>query len=555
MAALTAGRRWGGFLAAALATSACAPEPACEEWCGTIVVAAAAEPGTLFPPATRGDVEFSLASLIFERLATVGPEMNTFGDRGFVPELARSWESEDDRTILVHLDPEARWHDGVPVTAHDVVFTFEVFRDPVVNSTQRPRLAHIVSVTARDSLTVVVRYDRPYPEQLYDAVYHTWIIPRHLLDTVPRDRLRSHPFGRQPVGSGPFRFVRWEPAAFVELAADSTYRRGRPGVPRIIWRVTADAPTAVTQLLAEEADVLSQLPRPEDAERVQRAPHLAIHPYPMPVYSYIAFNARDPADLTRPHPLFADRELRRALSMAVDRGAIIQTVLGPNGGVIPAGPVSPVMGIWSDTLPRIPFDTVAARQLLERLGWEDRDGDGTRERRGRRLAFDLLVPSSSIPRVRAAQIVQDQLRRIGVAVAITELEYNTFDQRGHAGRFDAYFGALAQDPSPSSLADTWTTSAIGGLNYPRYSNPAFDQLVAAAQRELDPDRALGLWHQAVAAIVADAPAIWVYAPFPRAAIHRRLQNVTLRRDLWSATMWTWRVDAARMLERDRIGVR
>jgi peptide/nickel transport system substrate-binding protein len=555
LAAMTRNRAIAAFAAGALLVG-CAPDARCGDWCGTIVVVTGAEASTLFPPATTGDIDYSLVDLIFDKLAEIGMGMNSIGDDGFAPALAESWEFEDDRTLRFTIDARARWHDGNPVTARDVEFSFEVYRDSVVNSLVRPRLGHIVSVTARDDRTAVFRFDGPYPEQFYDATHHVWILPKHLLDSIPPERLATHAFGRRPVGSGPYRFVSWSAGASVELAADSAYFRGRPGVPRIIWRVAGDGATALTQVLAGEADVLNQLPRPEDAERVTQAQHLRLVTYPFPAYAYVAFNLHDPVRPDRPHPLFVDRELRRALYMAVDREAVVRAVLGPGGGVVPVGPLSPVLGIWSDTIPGLPFDTAAARAALAGLGWRDRDGDGVLDRNGRRLSFDIVVPTSSTPRVRAAQVIQEQLRRAGVDLTITELEFNAFRERATAGRFDALFSAVGQDPSPSSLVDTWTTEAgRGGLNYGRYSSAAFDRLVAEAQRSLSPERARALWHEALATINADAPAIWIYAPVTRAAVHVRLQNVTLRPDLWSATMWTWTVDPDSLLDRDRLGVR
>lgn len=537
------------------ATAACAPEGRCPaDWCGTAVVVTASEADVLLPQITAQNVGKEIGGLIFDKLADIGADLNTFGDSGFEPKLARSWRFEDSLTISFGLDPRARWHDGTPVTAADVAFTFDVSRDTLVNSPARPRLIHIASVTARDSLTAVFRFRQVYPEQFFDAVYHTWILPRHLLDTIPRDRLTSHPFGRQPVGSGPFRFVRWNAAEFVELAGDPGYFLGRPGLRRVIWRFTANPATAFTQLLAGEADVLQVIPpRPEDVARVDSSRYARAVPYPVPAYTYVAFNYRDPADRRRPHPLFADRELRRAITMAVDRAAVVRAVFGDLAEV-PVGPVTRMIGIWNDTIPGLPFDSAQARHALDRLGWRDSDGDGIRERGGRRLAFDLLVPTSSPGRVRSAQVIQDQLRRMGIAMQITELEFNAMVNRAERGRFDAMFGGRQQDPSPASIIEAWTAEGVGGANYSGYVNTDVDRLIRQAVATGDASRARTLWHRAIALINADAPAIWVYEPKVSAGVHRRLENVTIRPDLWTTTLWTWRVDPAQRIDRDRLGV-
>jgi len=522
----------------------CRRESSCESRsCGTAVVVTSAEADALFPPLSTSDVGVGLGDLIFAKLADVGPSLNTVGDSGFVPVLARAWRFEDSLTLSLTLRPEARWHDGAPVSAEDVAFTFDVYQDSLVNSPTRPRLAELTSVTARNPHTVVIRFRRAYAEAFFDAVYHMRILPRHLLDSIPRGRLASHPFGRSPVGSGPYRFVRWKAGEFVELAADSSFFLGRPGIRRLIWRFAGDPFTAVTQLVAGDADIMHALGGPENVRRVASAAQVRLVEYPLTAYGFVAFNLRDPRAPDRPHPLFADRELRRALSMAVDRGVLVRAVLGEYGRV-PVGPVSRALWISSDDVEQIPFDTGAARRALTELGWRDSNGDGVVDRAGRSLAFDLLVPSTSSVRHGAALILQEQLRRVGVAVTLREQEFNVFMSRAAAGRFDAYFGMWAQDPSPASILETWTAAGLGHSNFGSYASPAFDSLVHAAVRAPDPAAARGRWRAALSRINADAPALWLLAPTGVAGVHRRFDNVSIRPDQWTADLWTWRVAPA-----------
>ncbi len=538
-------------IALILGLAGCGAEPTCTgDWCGTTVIVSTAEADVLLPPASQTDVGMALGDLIFSRLADVGPDFATLGDSGFVPQLAESWIFEDLRTLKLTLNPAARWHDGTPVTAADVAFSFDVYRDPALATVARSRLQAIASVTAQDERTAAIRYHRAYPEMFFDAVYHVRILPKHLLDTIPRDRLAAHPFGRRPVGSGPYRFVRWTTGESIDLAADSTFFLGRPGLRRVIWRFTGDPATRLTQLLAGEADVVYFIGGAEDIRRVEEADHLRVVSYPSSVYSYVGFNTRDPDDPQQPHWLFRDHDVRVALTMAIDREAVVRAVLRDRGRV-PPGPISPALWIWSEELEQLPYDTAAARRLLAARGWTDRDGDGTLERRGQRLAFDLLVPNSSTPRRRAARIMQDQLKRVGVAMTITELEFNAFVDRSAAQQFDATFQAYGGEISPNSVAEVWSTDAIGALNYTRYSNPTVDRLLAAAAREADIERARAGWHAAVAAIVRDAPAIWIYTPTMTAGVHRRFENVTFRPDIWSNALWTWRVPPSRLIDRDR----
>src|SRR6266699_6009185 len=328
-----------------LATGA-RPTAACSgDYCGTLVFVSGGQPDILLPPVSVSALSRDIHDQIFLKLADIGMALNTVGDRGFVPVLAKRWEWRDSMTLVFHLDSRARWQDGPPVTAGDVAFTFQAYTDPQVNSSSAPILAHIAGVTARDSLTAVFRFKDRYPEMFYDAVYHMRILPAHLLAGVPRDQWASAPFGRAPVGDGPYRFVAWRAGESLELAADSTFFLGRPHLRRLIWRFTADQQVAVTQLIAHDADAVEVLVTPDNRDRARADTQLAMYPYRGAAYGYVGFNFAAPGDTTKPHPLFSDRELRRALVMAVDRGSVLHNVFGDMAKV-PPGPMSQLFWIW-----------------------------------------------------------------------------------------------------------------------------------------------------------------------------------------------------------------
>jgi len=358
----------------------CTPDITCAgEWCGTLVVSSAPV-RSLVPPLAYWDVDLGVADLLFAKLADVGADLNTVGDSGFVPKLAQSWEFEDPVTISFSLNPSARWHDGTPVTAQDVAFTFNVYRDPAVNAMAKPRLDDIESVTVRDSQTVVFRFSRFYLAQFFDAVYHMHIIPHHILGTVPPEDLRSHTFNREPIGCGPYKLADWIPGEIVELLADSTFFLGRPGIPRILWRAASGPTAAIDGLVANTVDFTHAVLEPSDIERVANEPHLRMVEYPSNTYYHVAFNLRDPENPDLLHPLLGDRNLRRAIVTAVDRSALIEGLVGEHG-LRSVGPVTPALWVWSEDLHEgLPFDSAQARRAFEQLGWHDTDGDGVLDR-------------------------------------------------------------------------------------------------------------------------------------------------------------------------------
>jgi peptide/nickel transport system substrate-binding protein len=538
---------------AALIAVACTRRGGCTgEYCGTLVIAATGQVETLLPPVATSATDRDVFDQIYLRLADLAPDGGTIGDAGFVPQLARAWEWADPLTLVFHLDPRARWHDGPPVTAADVAFTFDAYTDTLVNSTDLPTLAHIASVTATDSATAVFRFRDRYPEMFYDAVFHMRILPAHLLREVPRATWATAELARAPVGDGPYRFVRWKPGESIELAADSTFFLGRPHLRRLIWRFASDLNTAVTQVAAGEADAIEILVTPTNYERAQNAGHLTLYPYPGATYSFLRFNLRANGDASRPHPIFGDPEVRRALVLATDRAKMLQSVFAGHAKV-PPGPMTQQWGwLWVPELVVPPYDTAQAARLLAARGWRDSDGDGVRDRGGSKLSFHVIARSTSGVRQQYALLLQEQLKAVGVEVSIDQMDGETEGQHLEAGTFDASLESYNADPTPtSSVPGIW--GSRGGSNYGHYANPTFDRQVTAAATATTLDAVKAAWVAAFGTLAHDAPGIMLFSVDNVAAVDARVADVRIRPDSWWALLWTWRIPPDKLTERDRVG--
>ena len=522
------------------------------DYCGTLVIAAPGEVTTLLPPVTDAALDRDVFDQLFLKLADIGPEANTIGERGFEPQLAERWEWTGPLTLTFHLDPRARWQDGRPVTASDVAFSFDVYADSVIDSPFRPSLRHLKSVTGSDSLTVVMTFRDRYPEMFYDAVYHVRVLPAHLLQSVPRTDWRTAAFGRAPVGDGPYRLVQWPPGQSLELVADSTFFLGRPHLRRLIWRFTADLTVAVTQVVAGEADAIQVLVSPANITRAEAAGHLATYVYPGSTYTLLEYNQHADGARTRPHPIFGDPDVRRAMVFATDRERMAQSVFAGHAKVPPAPIPQFWTGLWFPDLPVPPYDTAQAAALLARRGWRDTDHDGIRDRGGKKLSFHLAVPTTSAARKQYAQLIQEQLRAVGVDVVIDEMELATLQERTRSGHYDAALQSWNADPSPSSsMPQIWRANGNG--NFTGYANPTFDRQVEQAVSAKTPDDAAAAWRAALTTLVQDAPAIMLYALDNVAAVDRRVTDVRLRPDSWWAYLRTWRIPLDRITDRDRVG--
>jgi ABC-type transport system substrate-binding protein len=327
---------------------------------------------TLMEGAASSVANGEIADQLFLRLANLGPTLTTAGDKDFVPMLARSWSRRDSLTLVFELDPRARWHDGAPVTARDVVFTYERSRDPRRAPRVSNLLRHITAVTAEGDRRVVFRFARRYAEQFYDATWHVQPLPAHLLDTVPADRLERSAFVTSPVGNGPYQWGRSVPGQFIELTANGAFFLGRPKIERVIVRLAADPDARLNLLLSGEADAADNIPPPlGNIARVAAAPGLRVIPVPSPTVGYLLFNQRNPADRSAPHPVLTDIRVRRAITLALDRKLMNQKVLGPYGSV-PYGPVAPYLWIRYGAPEPLPQNQAEARRLLAAAGWQDR---------------------------------------------------------------------------------------------------------------------------------------------------------------------------------------
>ncbi len=513
------------------------------DYCGTVVFAAIGQPSSLLPPVTDQAIDRDIHDQIFLKLADIGADGNTIGDRGFEPRLADRWGWTDSLTLAFHLDPRARWQDGQPVTAGDVAFTFTAFTDTSVGSNYPEGLARIASVTAQDSATAVFKFKSRYPEMFYDAAYQLRILPKHLLDTLPFPRWRGSAFGRAPVGDGPYRFVKWTEGQSLELAADSTFFLGRPHIRRLIWRFAADPATAISQVIAGEADAIEVLLSPANIDRARKTPHLAVYPYAGSAYTILGFNLR--------RPVFADPAVRRALVLATDRERMLASVWGSAAKVPPAPIPQAWKTLWFKDVSVPPYDTTRARHVLDSAGWRDTRHTGVREKNGHRLAFSILVPSTSAARRQYAQLIQEELRKVGAQVTIDETDMQTLQQKLGAGNFDAAIQTYVNDPTPSSgVPQMWKKG--GQTNYGHFDDPAFDRQLDLAAHAASPDAALKAWHSAFDILNADAPAVVLNAPDNVAAVDKRITNVRIRPDSYWADVWTWRIPADRLTDRDKL---
>jgi peptide/nickel transport system substrate-binding protein len=503
-----------------------------------LVIAVGQKVNNIVPGLGRSAVATQAGDLVFLRLGRYGG--TSFGDRAAVPELAKSWTRRDSLTLAFDLDPRARWHDGTPVTSRDVVFSFARARDAKVMPSLALLLTYVSSVEAEGYNRVVIRFTRAYGEQLYDATYHVHILPAHLLAAVPPDSVATSAFARAPVGTGPYRWDKLEPTEYLQLRSVPGFFLGTPAIEQLVWRFTETPESRLNLLLSGEADVQEDLVPPlGNLARLAERPSLRVVHFPSVGVNYVLFNQRAPGDTARPHPLFADREVRRALTIGLDRATMAKALFGKYATPVSAPAPS---AAWFAALAPEPagYNQKEALRILASRGWKDSDGDGILDRNGMPLAFSLIVPSSSVARMQSALIAQEQLRKLGVKVDVVPLEFAQFLARRRPGDFDASMEGFNIDPSPWSMVDRWGCGAEA--NYGHYCNRVADSLLRASHLATrDPAPALRAW---LGTIAQDYPAAFLFTSDRVWAIPRDYGNVTFQVESPWQEVWKWTLPGA-----------
>jgi peptide/nickel transport system substrate-binding protein len=521
---------------------------------GTVILTPTTDAVDLFP-AFVGDATARLVQdQVFDRLAEISADLNTIGDKSFTPRLASSWTwAPDSLSIAFSLNPKARWHDGKPVTAADVKYSFRIYKNPKVGSVITSVISNLDSVTVRDSLTPVVWFKKRTPEQFYDVAYQLVVVPEHVYGAVADTALRTSDVTRTLVGSGRFRLLRRDVGTRIELIADTGNFRGRAVLDRVIIAPAAGQ-TAATQILSGQADFQEAFPtdRAKDLEASTTAHGIIT---PTAGYVFLALNRFTAKSKTAPHPILGDIRVRRALAMAADRNAMLQNVFGTTGR-LGHGPFAMTLPYADSTL-RIPsYDTTAAKALLDSAGWKAA-ADGVRAKAGRPLKLSLLVIGSSLYRQRYAVLIQEYFRKIGVQCDLEQVDGKTYFARQDAGDFEMGLSSFIPDPSPAGAKQNWSTSGIGdpGPNFLRYTNPKVDALLDSSTSTFDPAKMKTYASRAFQTIIDDVPAVFLYDITLIYAANNRIKIAPMRLDEWWANLADWSIPPDKRIDRDKIGLR
>lgn len=403
--------------------------------------------------------EHAPQTLLFDSLTQFMP------DGTVRPKLAQKWEvSKNGLVYTFSLTPNAKFHDGAPVTAEDVKFSFDAARNPETKSSDEG-LEAVEKVDVLNARTVRVTLKEMTPWFLAKGGARG-IVPKHLLEGKDLSR---DAFNQQPIGSGPYRLVRFAPGQSIVLEAMPGFYRGAAKIRRVIFKILPDQNVILTQLRTGE--IQYALLQPRDLAAVQQTSGLRVVESPTPRFYDLTLNFQ--------RAYWQDRRVREAVLRGIDREGIVQKVLLGHGQVVHSN-ATPASWAYTKDVPSYAYEPARAKALLDEAGWRP-GSDGIRTKGDQQLRFTVMIKNFDRTLEQVFIIAQQQLREVGVDLQIERVEPGVFPQRMRQGRFDALSRIWnpVYDPEQTSLLRT-------GNSYGGYGNPRVDALLAQGRATLDP---------------------------------------------------------------------
>lgn len=452
---------------------------------GTVTIGHSSTPDIINPILTSETISVNLMSLIFSHLVKFDIAQRP------VPDLAKSWEVSSDGLIWTFfLRDDVKFHDGHPLAAHDVEFTYRAIMDPKNMSPMAERYDLIDKIETRDDYIFRVTLKDPFAPFIHRL--NRAIAPSHLLEGVD---IHNTPFNRHPVGSGPFRLTDWTEDDTIVLDANREYfLSGRPILDRLIFKAYPDRRAALQAISRGEMDIALDLAA-SDLLFVGRRGAFRVYSAQGAFYYAIIFSLKD--------PLFRDIRVRKALDYAIDRDSIIKNPLKGHSTIC-TGPFGVNSWAYNPDVKPAPYNIEKAKELLEQAGWKDTDGDGVLDKDGETFEVSLTVPNISDSLERIAVALRAQLMRVGIRIKLVYID----DSRLRETPFQMILARVAAGTDPDSAYRFWHSKS-GDINIASYENKFVDDLLELGRRTTDLEKRKAIYHKIHQMIHDDCPAIFL----------------------------------------------
>ena len=464
----------------------------------------------LIPLLASDSASHNICNIVYNGLVKYDKDMNIVGD------LAESWDiSRNGLVITFHLRKGVKWHDGQPFTSADVLYTYQVTVDPKTPTAYAGDFLKVKKAEALDDYTFRVTYDKPFAPALIS--WGSSILPRHLL--AGKDITKSA-LSRHPIGTGPYKFKEWVTGQKIVLVSNPDYFEGQPYIDGRITRIIPDTATMFLELRAQNIGMmgLTPLQYTRQTENNLFKNNFNKYRYLSFGYTYLGYNLKT--------PLFADKRIRQAISYAINKDEIISGVL-LNLGKPANGPYKPGTWAYNDKVKIYNYNPQKARELLREAGWTKINNEGILEKDGKPFVFEIVTNQGNETRQKCAEIIQRQLKEIGIVVKIRILEWSAFvTDFINKRRFDAVILGWSIPFDPDAY-DVWHSSktAPEELNFISYKNPEADEMLEKGRGTFNQKERKKYYNRFQEILAEDQPYTFLYVPEALVIINKRFRGV------------------------------
>jgi peptide/nickel transport system substrate-binding protein len=467
------------------------PEP------NTLVLLIESSPTNLDPRVGIDGFSERIDSLIFDDLLSRGDDLNV------APGLAERWEIPDPLTYVFHLHSGVRFHDGRPLTARDVKWTFDTLLQGKIRSVKAAVYKYVDRIDAPDDLTVIFHMKEP------DATL-LWNLADGAIGIVPNGS--GDEMTRHPIGSGPFKFVSAETDREVVIERNDDYWGEKAKLARVRMAVVPDETTQALELRKGSGDITINFLTPDTVLTLKHDPSLSVEQSSGTRFAYLGFNLRD--------PILKDVRVRQAIAYALDRQPMVEYLW--RGEAELARSVLPAQSwAYNGDVPSYEHNPEKAKRLLDAAGYPAVNG----------VRFHIAMKTSTDANTRLmVAVMQQQLREVGIVLDVRSFEFATFYSDVTHGAFQMYglrWIGGNEDPDIFEYAFHSSKFPPNGANRSFYSNPRLDALIDQARREIDPDRRKPLYAEVQRILAEDEPYINLWY-LDNVVVHtQRVRNLKL----------------------------
>ncbi len=500
--------------------------------------------------------EGSISELLY--LGMAGHDWNDEkGEITSEPLLAKDWEwSADTSSVLINLRDDVNWSDGEKLTAKDVVFSFDIFSDPVIDS----RLFGSFDKFYTDSsghIDTTKTFEVLSPYQLrikflphsHPTIFNIDlpILPEHVYAKIKRKDVSTSDVNKNPVTNGAYVLDNWDKNQTLTLKANPgsfLYHKGI--INKVIFKIIPEYNSRLTQLKKGEIDICEFI-KPEDTQELKKGGNIEVVPVKGREYEYIGWNNIDPDKFNKdekfvPNKFFGSAKVRRALSYAINKQEILEEYLH-NYGQLAAGPVSPIFKeVINPDIKPYNYDPAEAKKLLAEDGWKDSDKDGILEKNGTEFSFDLYIPGGNPLRNYAATVVKNDLKKVGIAVNIQTMELNTFLDNLFSKKFNAWIASW-YIALPIDLKMMWYSKfSSTPINIQSYSNKDVDKILDEIEKSTNKAKIESLYKQFQEIMHNDEPVTFLYWVDDITAHNKRIKNIDINPLGVIHHCWNWKLE-------------